>query len=465
MKFDTSASIVRPIRAFRIGTALLRGIISLIGWRPALTMLRSVVPFQTSAAPTHTMPKRVPVDAPDGSAIALSNPEHSPRSAHLSGWPKDLQSPKSPPCKVNKFAHFLSFVAICLLFAAMHQASAQNVRYTAQIPSISSQYATPFLVANTPPNSPLLSLCHHPANALPCTNFATSYTILGVACPNGAQNTPNPQPSACQASGDAQGNVGWWAPPGEYDYTVCIANTTSCFGPYTVTLGGTSTGATLQVNGTPNGSQSLLNLINSNGINPVDDGAGAVEFDLQIQSFASGCFLQGSASGVNGELDCIPGASYNGGFAALQSDFLTPKNGTYCWQGSATGSGCIAAAAAASSPNLTWPTESGVPLVNVTAPLVADGGGNVSCAKCVTVYEAGVQTSNEKIYTNKQALTSGSATHTFGNGFTYTSTSTFGCTCTDQTAANACSAVPASATTVSLLGTSADVLWLSCSGH
>ncbi len=354
---------------------------------------------------------------------------------------------------------------LLLIFALLSiPAFAQNVRFDAQVPSVSSTTTTPFLVANVPPNSPILAVCHSPANAVPCSNYITTYTSLGVACANGSQDTPQPQPSACQPTGDAQGNIGWWAPPGKYDYTVCIANTTSCFGPYTVTLGGTATGATLQVNGTPNGSQSLLNLVDGNAINPVDDGAGAVEFDLVVGGSGSGCLLSGTA-GINWPLDCIPGSSYNVTFQALQSDFITPKNGTYCWQGSATGSGCISAAAAASSPNLTWPTESGVPLVNVTAPLVADGFGNVSCPKCTTVYEAGVQTSNEKIYTNTQILSGGAATHTFAAGFTFTNSGTFGCTCTDQTAANACKAVPASGTTVTLAGTSTDVIWLSCSGH
>lgn len=112
---------------------------------------------------------------------------------------------------------------------------AQNVRYDAPFPSITSQYATPFLVANTPSTgSPKLSVCNSPANALPCTNYATTYTSSGSACPNGAQDTPQPQPSACQATGDAQGNIGFWAPAGTYDYTVCVNN--NCQGPYTITL-------------------------------------------------------------------------------------------------------------------------------------------------------------------------------------------------------------------------------------
>jgi hypothetical protein len=81
------------------------------------------------------------------------------------------------------------------------------------------------------------------------------------------------------------------------------------------------------------------------------------------------------------------------------------------------------------------------------------------------VYEAGVFTGSEKIYTNTQALTRGAATHTFAHRFTFIGSETFGCTCTDQTAANACKAVPVAATTVILTGTGSDVIWLSCSGH
>lgn len=111
----------------------------------------------------------------------------------------------------------------------------QSVRYSAPFPSVSST-SPPFLVANIPPNSPSLHVCSSPANGLPCTNYAATYTAAGALCPNGQQDTPDPQPSACQATGDAQGNIGFWAAAGKYDYTVCIG--TNCFGPYTITLGG-----------------------------------------------------------------------------------------------------------------------------------------------------------------------------------------------------------------------------------
>lgn len=103
-------------------------------------------------------------------------------------------------------------------------------------------------------------------------------------------------------------------------------------------------------------------------------------------------------------------------------------------------------------------------VLNASANLVVNSGLALTSSNNSPVFEVGVAT-NDKTYTNTQALTAGAATHTLANSFTYTSSATFGCTCTDQTAAAACKAVPASATTVTLAGTGTDVLWLSCSGH
>lgn len=114
----------------------------------------------------------------------------------------------------------------------------QYVRFDAPFPSVSSTYS-PLLQANLPPNSPVLAVCHSPANAVPCTNYISTFTYSGAACPSGAQDTPQPATtSACQLTGDAQGNIGFWAPAGQYDYTVCIG--TTCLGPYTVTLNNSS---------------------------------------------------------------------------------------------------------------------------------------------------------------------------------------------------------------------------------
>jgi hypothetical protein len=128
-----------------------------------------------------------------------------------------------------------NFLLSFLLFATL-PLCAQNARYSIAFSSVTSQYTTPFVVANVPPNSPVLAVCNSPANQVPCTNYATTYNSAGTPCANGTQDTPDPQPSNCQATGDAQGNIGFWAAPGKYDYTVCLQNTVTCFGPYTITL-------------------------------------------------------------------------------------------------------------------------------------------------------------------------------------------------------------------------------------
>lgn len=177
-------------------------------------------------------------------------------------------------------------LAVLVLCAA---GFAQNVRYSAPFPSVSSTTSTPYLVANVPPNSPVLSVCSSPANDTPCTNYATTYTSLGVACANGSQDTPDPQPSACQSTGDEVGNIGFWAPAGTYDYTVCVANT--CFGPYTVTLGAVSSSPiTVQTNGVNNASQTNLNFVTSSAniiglsITPSNPSTGTERFEAAVSS-------------------------------------------------------------------------------------------------------------------------------------------------------------------------------------
>lgn len=150
---------------------------------------------------------------------------------------------------------------------------AQNFRYDAPFPSITTIGSVPYLVANVPPNSPKLAVCTSPANTVPCNNFATTYTATGVACPNGAQDTPQPaSTSTCQATGDAQGNIGFWAPAGTYDYTVCIG--LNCYGPFTVKLSGGGGGSpiTLQTNGTNNSTQTLLNITGTGAISASESG-------------------------------------------------------------------------------------------------------------------------------------------------------------------------------------------------
>lgn len=99
-----------------------------------------------------------------------------------------------------------------------------------------------------------INFCTSPANAVPCTNKATTYTsiTLGTSCPSNQQivlaGTTN-----CVATTDQYGNWGVWVAAGTYAFTITLA-TGQSIGPFTVTMtaggGGTpaSPPASVQVN-------------------------------------------------------------------------------------------------------------------------------------------------------------------------------------------------------------------------
>lgn len=304
----------------------------------------------------------------------------------------------------------LQFVAVLALLAL--PLAAQNFRVDKDITSISSTTSTPFLVANVPPNSPVLSVCHHPADGSPCHNYITTYDSLGNACPNGAQDTPQPQPSSCQQTGDAQGNIGFWVPPSEsdsnglIDYTVCIAN--NCLPPQTISITSANSGSgpELQVNGVDNAVQDKLNLIDANAITAQDNGDGSVEFHLIAPGgFGAGCVPALGGTELNTDLSCIPGAAYNGDFGALQSNFITGVGETYRWIGQdGTSNGRIFALNhAGSSISVFWPNLGGTLLTTPTAPLAVDGLGGMSCPTCaVTGAPVAFSAVNNVFYASNQ---------------------------------------------------------------
>src|SRR6266702_4510017 len=89
------------------------------------------------------------------------------------------------------------------------------------------------------PNATINS-CTAPANAVPCTNKATTYTdSTGVTgCATSTQVVLSGT-SSCVGSSDARGNWGVWILPGQYAYTVTVSGASS--GPFFVTAGGTNT--------------------------------------------------------------------------------------------------------------------------------------------------------------------------------------------------------------------------------
>lgn len=88
-----------------------------------------------------------------------------------------------------------------------------------------------------------VNFCSYPANAVPCTNYATAYTDVtaGTAC-NGSNGCANPTTS------DSGGNFGAWLLPGHYVYTITYRGTS--YGPYDITPGGTGSGGGVALSNT-----------------------------------------------------------------------------------------------------------------------------------------------------------------------------------------------------------------------
>lgn len=142
------------------------------------------------------------------------------------------------------------FFAVVLLFCATF-AHSQGLRWDLGAPGSAGAVTTsgtgglPTLLA-LPGVS--LAWCNYPANAVPCTNYATTYTnfSLGTACPNNAQIVLQGS-SSCQATSDNFGGMGVYAATNTacggltcYAYTLTYAGIS--FGPYLWIQGGGSGG-------------------------------------------------------------------------------------------------------------------------------------------------------------------------------------------------------------------------------
>lgn len=194
-------------------------------------------------------------------------------------------------------------------------------------------------------------------------------------------NLSTPTPSANPLSANQDGSFTLFLQRGVcYDITISSGAIPM---PYSRTYsdvclssltGGGGGSFALQINGVPFSSQTSQNMVTSNGILPVDDGAGVVEFDIQAAAdqFVSGCLGELTGADINVSLNCMPNTSYNGTIQALQSNFVTPSGGCYNWLGSVNGQGKICSQTAASNPFLSWPTQSGTLVASALAPLAVN---------------------------------------------------------------------------------------------
>jgi hypothetical protein len=100
--------------------------------------------------------------------------------------------------------------ALCVM------SQAQGIRFGDAVPSqtvVRIPGTSPLVIAVIPNAS--ISFCSAPANAVPCTNKAQTYSdiTLTSTCPTGTQVVLNGT-SSCVGSSDSLGNWGVWVPVG-----------------------------------------------------------------------------------------------------------------------------------------------------------------------------------------------------------------------------------------------------------
>ncbi len=141
----------------------------------------------------------------------------------------------------------LIFFALTLVFGSAMPALAQAVRLDptpvtmvqSNAASSSSDAASVLAVP-----SALVAVCQYPANGVPCTNYATTYTdaTMTTACPQNKQMVLAGT-TTCIAAADDNGNFGFWVAPGMYEYT--IGSSVGMAGPYFISASATTAGPTV----------------------------------------------------------------------------------------------------------------------------------------------------------------------------------------------------------------------------
>lgn len=126
------------------------------------------------------------------------------------------------------------------------------------------------------PAAPQIAFCQHPANAVPCTNKATTYTdqTLATPCLTSTQIVRDGT-NTCVATPDAQNNWGVWVAPNTlgYDYTITLSGGVN-LGPFNVLSETTTLNAPVTI--TSSGSLTVNGTLNSNGGLTATAGANAI---------------------------------------------------------------------------------------------------------------------------------------------------------------------------------------------
>jgi hypothetical protein len=192
----------------------------------------------------------------------------------------------------------------------------QATRWDWQVTTINQNAPQPhgmYPVMTIPQSS--IAFCNSPANAVPCTNYATTYTSSAGTgtCPSNAQLTRS-NSSVCVSTADAQGGFGAWFKPGNYQYT--ITTQYGSFGPFDFSVGfGTAVA---------NGSNGQLQYNNSGLLG----GTTGVTYDGSGGLSATGAITANSMQGeLNAQTFATPEAAVIAACAGNKAVYF--PNGTY----------------------------------------------------------------------------------------------------------------------------------------
>lgn len=135
----------------------------------------------------------------------------------------------------------------CLIAFFAGKSSAQAFRFESQVSQEANLLGIPVPVL-TIPSGPIVTVCNFPANAVPCTNKATTFTNISQVfpCSNSTQIVLAGT-STCVSNTDQQGNWGIWVAPGvTYSYTISVNGQN--LGPFSFTAGGAGGGGSGSAN-------------------------------------------------------------------------------------------------------------------------------------------------------------------------------------------------------------------------
>ena len=118
----------------------------------------------------------------------------------------------------------MKYIALFVLILLPAFTAVQGIRFSSTVTAQGTVGPSTNVVVL--PSSPQIAFCNHPANAVPCTNKATTYTDQTVAstCSTSSQIVRDGT-NICVASPDSQNNWGVWVAPktAGYDYTSALS--------------------------------------------------------------------------------------------------------------------------------------------------------------------------------------------------------------------------------------------------